>query len=251
MTQASGFVSRWNRYVTRTGLSEAVRKLVTMTVTTGNRIPIPIRALIMACLVCLLVTAASAQAPFRSSLDRPDRARAPLLTVGPTMGGAADWQPFRYGASVSILFHPDTAAHLISALYDWNTALVLQWEYRDIDRGRNLQTADAVLRHYFGDIARMNGGATLFAGFGGGIALINYPPAVATSGEGEEEDSAPLQTETGEDKYYSLMLEFGYERNLSGSVVLLWKMQWRNYVWGGRDYSNYTAHIQLGFPLPW
>jgi len=224
---------------------------MTMTVITGNRIPFMIRALIVVLLISVLVTAATAQAAYRSSLDRPDRARPPLLTVGPTVGGTSDWQPFRFGASASILFHPDTAAHLISALYDWNTALVLQWEYRDIDRGRNLEAADAVLRHYFGDVTRVSREATLFAGFGVGIALIDYPPATPVSGDGEEEISATLKSETGEDKYYSLMLEFGYERDLSRSMVLLWKMQWRNYVWGGRDYSNYTVHIQLGFPLPW
>jgi hypothetical protein len=251
LAQASGFEARWRRYVTKAGLAEAARKLVTMTVITGNRNRILIKGLIVICCVCALVTIASAQTAFRSALDRPDRTPPPLLTVGPTLGGTPDWQPFRYGASASILFHPESAAHLVSALYDWNTALVLQWEFRDIDRGRSLQAADAVLRYYFGDLTRANGGATLFAGLGGGIALINYPPAAPVSDDGEEDTGATAKSETGEDKYYSFTLEFGYERDLSASAVLLWKMQWRNYIWSGRDYSNYTVHVQLGFPLPW
>lgn len=197
----------------------------------------------------LLLSAPDAAAGERSALARPDHPRPPLLTVGPTIGGSPDWQLFRYGASGAILFRPDAAALLMPPLFYWDTGLVLQWEYRDVDRGRSLLAGDVVLRRYLADADGSSDSARLFVGLGGGVAQVRYPPPAPAASEDTEE--IVVSDDDGEDRYYALVGEFGYERDLGVAVVLLWKLQWRSYVWGGRDYSNYTIHMQVGIPLPW
>ena len=201
----------------------------------------------------LLLAAGGAGAGEYSALSRPDRPSPVLLTVGPAVGGAPDWQLFRFGVGGSLLFRPDAAARILTPLHAWNTGFVIQWEYRDVDRGRSLLAGDVLLRRYLVGDSAASGSYRLFVGGGAGVARVKYPPATtASSSEDDTEDTESDTTaDTGEDKYYALVLEIGYQRVLGDSAVLLWKLQWRNYVWGGRDYSNYTAHLRIGIPLPW
>ncbi len=188
------------------------------------------------------------------ALDRPDKPQSPLITLGPTVGGAPDWELLRCGFSGSILFRPAAAAGIFAPLYYWNTGLVLHGEYRDIAPDRNILTADLVLRRYLVRGHRRDRGSILFAGAGGGLALIGYPRAVssgAAAEEGEEEASAPPNYQRSEQRYYSFLAELGYEHDLTDSLVILWKAQWRSYIWSSRDYSNWSLHVQLGIPLPW
>ncbi|MBU0741929.1 hypothetical protein KKG45_03565 [bacterium] len=202
-----------------------------------------------------VLCAASVRAgPLYRSLDRPDKARPPLITLGPTLGGSPDWEMFRFGFSGSILFRPDAAAGIFAPLYYWNTGLVLHGEYRDIAPDRNILTADLVLRRYLVDGHRRSRGTALFAGAGGGLALVGYPVAVPAgdSAAGEAAaDAAPQRYQRGEQRYYTFLAELGYEQDMTDSIVLLWKAQWRGYIWGSRDYSNWSLHVQIGFPLPW
>jgi hypothetical protein len=215
-----------------------------------------VRALCAAAL--LLAAAATVAGAEHRSLDRPDRPQPPLLTCGPTVGGAPDWSTLRYGVSGSFLLRPDTAAGIFTPLFYWDTGLVVHGEYRDIAPDRNILTADLLLRRYVGGAPRRGGGAVLFVGAGGGLALVGFPVPVATDdGEGEGEDgtkqaeTAPPETRRAEERYFSFVAELGYERDLAAGVALIWKGQWRNYIWSSRDYSNWSFHVQLGIPFPW
>lgn len=222
---------------------------------TGRVVRRPCAATALLAVTLLLLTASTAAGALHHALDRPDRPAPPLLTFGPTVGGSPDWKPFRYGVSGSILFRPDSAASIFNPLYYWNTGLVLHGEYRDIAPDRNILTADVVLRRYLVDAARRGHGPVLFVGAGGGVALVGYPYTVVAEeveGEGDESESTtPPDVQRAEASYYSFLAELGYERDLPGGVVMVWKAQWRNYVWASRDFSNWTFHVQLGIPLPW
>jgi len=210
-------------------------------------------ATVLCAATCVLWAASACAGALYHALDRPDRAGPPLITLGPTFGGAPDWAKYRFGFSGAILLRPDAAANLCAPLYYWNTGLVIQGEYRDIAPDRNLLAADLVVRRYFVDGRRRGRSAVLFAGAGGGLALVAYPVTVASGdAEGEEEaEDAPAETRRGEQRYYSFLAELGYEREVAANVVLIWKAQWRSYIWSSRDYSNWSLHAQIGFPLPW
>jgi len=201
----------------------------------------------------LLLAASTAAAALHHALERPDRPAPPVITFGPTVGGSPDWSPFRYGVSGSILFRPDAAASIFNPLFYWNTGLVLHGEYRDIAPDRNILTFDVVLRRYLVDPSRRGRGAGRFAGAGGGVALAGYPYTVAADEDegGETETTTPPDVQRAEDSYYSFLAELGYERDLAGGLVVVWKAQWRSYIWSARDFSNWTVHVQFGVPLPW
>ena len=195
-------------------------------------------------LVCA-VDGASAAGILWSALDRPDRPDPVYISAGATVGGSPDWDAGTVGFNASILFRPSRAADFITALYHWNAGLVLDGEWRRLAERRDALTADLIVRKYLSN-AQVGGGAALFAGFGGGLALISYPVAVTSTA-----DPAATRSIRGEQRWWSTVVELGYESRPVESVVLTFKARWRSYVKRPYDYSSWTVHALVGVPIPW
>ena len=98
-----------------------------------------------------------------------------MLAVGASVGGTRDWAALRPGGTVTLIFGPASAAQFMPPLYDWNTSLVFQGEYRSVDVGRDLISIDTLLRRRLGPFRDPGPGASLFVGGGLGIGLASYP----------------------------------------------------------------------------
>jgi hypothetical protein len=205
-------------------------------------------------LVCA-VNRASAEGILWSALDRPDRPDPVYISAGATLGGSPDWDAGTVGFNASILFRPSRAADFITALYHWNTGLVIDGEWRRLAERRDALTADLIFRKYLSDVS-VGGGAALFAGFGGGLALVSFPVVVSSSTTAAEDGgdpAAPVETKysRGEQRWWSTVVELGYESRPSESVVVTVKARWRSYVKRPYDYSSWTVHALVGIPIPW
>lgn len=172
----------------------------------------------------------------RSLLDRPLERGAIFLVGTASVGGTKDYDSFQHGYGLTLLFRPLAAADFLGPLYDWNTALVLQAEYRPVASKRRLLAGDLILRRYWRDMRRQARGASFFVGFGAGGAEITFPTSGGASGS---------------DTWYSLIAELGYEHSPRDNWVFVVKGQWRNYQNNNRDYSGWSAHLGIGVPIPW
>jgi len=199
---------------------------------------------------------ASAEGIQWSALDRPDRPDPVYICAGPTLGGSPDWDSGTVGFNASILFRPSRAAEFSPALFHWNTGLVLDGEWRRLAVRRDALTADLILRRYLSDPRTTTGTSVLFAGVGGGLALVSFPVAVNAGNTVAEEGGEPAaSTEStwtrGEQRWWSVVMEFGYEIQPADSVVVTAKARWRNFVKRPYDYSSWTVHVLVGVPIPW
>jgi hypothetical protein len=184
----------------------------------------------------LFTPAAEAAGDPRSSLDRP-LGPGPIFILGSvSAGGASGYDDLRLGYGATLLFRPHAAADFFGPLFDWNTAMVLQADYRPVADRRRLLAADFILRRYLRDMRVETGGATLFAGLGVGGAEVTFPA-------GEHED--------GQETWFSYLAEFGYECTPIRGWLLCLKAQLRLYAHNDRDYSNWSTHIALGIPIFW
>jgi len=171
----------------------------------------------------------------RSSLDRPVQP-GPIYLLGSfSVGGAVDYDAFRTGYGLTILFRPNAAADFLRLLYDWNTSILLQASYRTVNDGRRLLAADFIVRHYLCDMRGHGPGAAPFVGLGFGGAEITYPSGGSTA--------------CG--KWFTYTAEAGYEYSPGEKLVFALKGQWRRYSHDGLDYSGWSAHFGVGIPLPW
>ena len=183
----------------------------------------------------------------RSALDRPDRPDPTLIAVGPTLGASFSHEhALSWGFAGSILFRPAAASEFLGPLYDWNTGLILEGEWRRLAPKRDLLTADVVLRRYAVDMRDGVIGTSLFVGAGGGLALIGYPVTTAAA----DATSSPRVTR-GENLLGSLLFEVGYEHRPATNLVLISKVQWRNAIEKPFDYSHWSIHALVGIPVPW
>ncbi len=205
--------------------------------------------IVAACLVTagmLLACAASARADgvVRSSLDRPDAAPPPFLTLGPSLGDTRSDGGLRPGVSGGLVLSPAAGAEIFPPLYDWNLGLILHGEYRSVARGRDLVAAGLVARRYFRDLRQEAPARAAFVGLGLDIAQISYPGAAAA-------DSAATATAAGELRNYSGVLEGGWELRPSPRTLIVALVRWRRFVDADFDYSGWSCHLQAGFPVPW
>jgi hypothetical protein len=183
----------------------------------------------------LLPGAARAGSLPRSGIGRP-LGQGPIFLLGTlSVGGTVDYDSFRQGYGATLIFRPLAAADFLGMLYDWNTALVLQGEYRSVDPDRRLLAADFLLRFYAEDMRREARGASPFAGLGIGGTEISYP------------DAGVQRSET----WFSLLMEAGYEVSPAEDWVLCLKAQWRRYRHDDLDYSGWSTQLGVGIPVPW
>ncbi len=207
-----------------------------------------IRMMILAgLLLSTMGRSAYAGGVLRSALDRPDRPSPPLIAIGPTLGSSvAHDHALSWGFAGSILFQPAAASEFLGPLWDWNTGMILEGEWRRLDSGRDLLTADMVLRRYAVNMRDGTTGTSLFVGAGGGLAMIGYPITVAAA-----DSNSVAQTKPGHNMLGSLIFEMGYEYRPQPTMVLIAKAQWRNAIEKPYDYSHWTFHTLVGFPIPW
>ena len=193
---------------------------------------------------------ADASGVLRPALDRPDRVDPVFISLGPTLGGSPDWGSGTIGFNASILFRPSRAAEFSPTLYHWNTGLLLDMEWRPLAQGRDAKTADVVFRKYLVDQGRIDHGAVLFAGFGGGRSLVSYPAAVVAESEDGSTPAAPTWIKA-EQRWWSAIMEIGYEAEPAHHVIVTIKGRWRSYIQRPLDYSSWTLHVLVGIPIPW
>lgn len=178
---------------------------------------------------------ATEQSDFPSTLDRPD-GRGPIFLMGSfSVGGTKNYDDMAPGFGLTILFRPQAAANFLNFLYRWNSAMVLQADYRRVASDRRLLAADFIVRRYLADMKEDVLGTSYFVGFGLGGAEVTFPVGDSSSSE----------------IWYSYLIEVGSEKSPSENVVFVLKAQWRQYDHQGRDYSGWSVHFGFGIPLPW
>jgi len=178
---------------------------------------------------------AAEQSDFPSALDRPD-GRGPIFLLGSiSVGGTKNYEAMAPGFGVTILFRPQAAANFLNFLYRWNSAMVLQADYRRVASDRRLLAADFIIRRYLADMKEDVVGTSYFVGLGLGGAEVTFPVGNSSSSE----------------IWYSYLVEIGSEKSPSEGLVFLLKGQWRQYNHAGRDYSGWSIHFGVGITLPW
>ena len=139
------------------------------------------------------------------------------------------------GHSISVVLRPHRAADFNHALYAANTALVLQVDKQG-DEAASLISADIIMRRYVRDMRPREAGRSVFLGLGAGISRAAWSTLAERPG--------------GSAENFSFLLETGLEWNLSRTLVLLGKGQYRLFDRGGHDHSGWSAHVGAGMPLP-
>lgn len=200
----------------------------------------------------LVPPAGAAPAP-RSVLNRPDRPE-PAYVVGHVgVGGTLDYDFCRPSYGVSLLFRPAAAAQFVGALYDWNTALVLQGERRDVSVDRRIFSVGLLLRRYVRDMRGDGPRASPFLGVGLAGAQITYPVAAgagvadSTAGSAAGDDAG----QPGKLTAFSPLAEVGFETSPTPGSVFQAKAQWQAWRRGERDYSGWVVLVGAGIPVPW
>lgn len=172
----------------------------------------------------------------RSALRRPDTAGAVFVAGHLSAGGAFDHDFLRAGGGASLIFRPNAAADLFSPLYDWNTALVLQGDWRSISRDRRLFGLAMLLRRYVRDRRLEVVGASPFLGFGLGGAEGTFPSA----------DPAAAGVRS-----WLWLAEAGWESNPDAASLFFARLQWHLWRRGALDYSGWSLQFGAGVPIPW
>lgn len=192
--------------------------------------------------------AGAAPAP-RSVLNRPDRPE-PAYVVGHVgVGGTLDYDFCRPSYGVSLLFRPAAAAQFVGALYDWNTALVLQGERRDVSVDRRIFSVGVLLRRYVRDMRGDGSRASPFLGVGLAGAQITYPVAAAAAGA--DTTAGADAEQPGKLTAFSPLAEVGFETSPAPGCVFQAKAQWQAWRRGERDYSGWAVLVGAGIPVPW
>ncbi len=169
------------------------------------------------------------------NIDRP-LGRGPIFLLGSmSLGGTKDYESFAPGYGLSIVFRPPAASDFWRFLYRWNTAMVLQADYRRVSADRRLLAADLILRRYFSDMKKQTVGTSYFLGLGLGAAEITFP----------------IGNNSSSDISYTYLVEFGSEKSPSENWVFVLKGQYRYYSHGEWDYSGWSVHFGVGISLPW
>jgi hypothetical protein len=171
----------------------------------------------------------------RSGIGRPFE-RGPIFLLGTaSAGGTLEHSMLAPGYGASLLFRPLPASDLLGFLYDWNTGIVMQVDYRRVGSERHLLAADFILRRYVRNMRRDAWAASPFAGIGAGAAKITFPSG------GMSDDLT----------WWTWVVEGGYELSPAEGKVVVLKAQWRLFRHGGEDYSGWEVQLGAGLPVPW
>ena len=166
------------------------------------------------------------------TLDRPDAPGAIFVVAHASLGGTVGYDVPRPGGGISLLFRPRAASELLAPLYDWNTGLVVQGDWRSVSRDRRLLSLGLVLRRYLDDRRAAVAGASPFIGAGLGVAQGNSP------------DLAPVRS-------WLWLAEAGWETSPSPATVLFLRIELHAWRGGGLDYSGWSLQLGAGVPVPW
>jgi len=170
-----------------------------------------------------------------SHIDRPPERGPVFVAAFGSVGGTIEHDPLCWGGGVNFIFRPLAAADFVNFLYRWNTAMVLQAEYRSVGVDRDLLSADFILRRYEDDMRPARGGGSSFWGLG-----VGATQATNTSGS---TSTAP--------RGFSGLLEVGHEWNNEHGVLLFANFQFRFFNHGGLDYTGWSVHCGAGMPVSW
>ncbi len=189
-----------------------------------------------ALLLGVAAAAAGASPEPRSALRRPDTPGAVFVAGHLSVGGTLDQDFLRPGGGASLIFRPNAAADLFSPLYDWNTALVLQGDWRSISRDRRLFGIAMLLRRYVRDRRLEVAGSSPFFGIGLGGAEGTIPSA----------DPAAAGVRS-----WIWLGEVGWESSPDASSLFFSRFQWHIWQRGDLDYSGWSLQLGAGVPIPW
>lgn len=193
--------------------------------------------LLVAAVLCATVAGPAAATPEpRSALRRPDTPGAVFVAGHLSVGGTLDHDFLRAGGGASLIFRPNAAADLFSPLYDWNTALVLQGDWRSISRDRRLFGLAMLLRRYVRDRRVAVVGASPFLGVGLGGAEGTFPSA----------DPAAAAVRS-----WLWLAEAGWESSPNATSLFFARIQWHLWRRGALDYSGWSLQFGAGVPIPW
>ncbi|MHB8080420.1 MAG: hypothetical protein ACYDIE_14350 [Candidatus Krumholzibacteriia bacterium] len=192
-------------------------------------------------LCCALLCAAmagpaGARPEPRSALRRPDTPGAVFVAGHLSVGGTLEHDFLRAGGGASLIFRPNAAADLFSPLYDWNTALVLQGDWRSISRDRRLFGLAMLLRRYVRDRRVEVVGSSPFLGIGLGGGEGTFPAA----------DPAAAGVRS-----WLWLAEAGWETSPNATSLFFARIQWHIWQRGPLDYTGWSLQFGAGVPIPW
>ncbi len=172
-------------------------------------------------------------APPFSRLERPDGPGAVFLFGTAAAAAPQDAASLHLGWSVGLLLRPLAAGDLLEPLFELNTGLVMRAQGQGAGGGRELTSADLVLRRYLADRRRSVVGAAPFVGAGMGIARGEWP-----AGGGSVRR-----------RWWSPVVEAGLEVAPAPDLVLMVLAQYRRFDHFGQDLSGWALHCGAGVPL--
>jgi len=151
------------------------------------------------------------------------------------LGGAFQYDQGNTRYGLEFIIRPGGAVKYFDFLYRRNIGVVLQADYLNVDDTRRILSGDFILRKYYSDMRYPQGKSSLFVGLGlGGSEILLAPP------EG-----------SGVDKYWSVVVEGGYEWLFQQKFLVYAKGQYRNYNYHEFNYSNWSVMFGAGIPTPW
>ncbi|MCB1183817.1 hypothetical protein KDM41_10315 [bacterium] len=159
-----------------------------------------------------------------------------FLTGHLAFGGASPFGHGYAGYGASLIFRPGSSANFFNFLYDWRSAMVLRLDYQKLDRqaGRAF-SGDLILRRYLSDRGDHRAEVLPFAGLGFGATDVQVPPS----------DGG------GNSRYWSWLVEVGQEWYFLHDYVLVARLQYRHFGYGGISMDAWAVSGAIGIPVPW
>lgn len=196
--------------------------------------------LILSLLATLCVAGPAGAYDPDSRIERPFGKGCSYVMVTAGGGSLNDGDQARTGYTVAAVMRPHRAADFFPQFFAWNNALVLQVN-KEGGGPASLLSADAVVRHYLGQMRGNDDGRALFVGLGTGLSEAKWAREVTEPG---------VDPGHGTETAFSFLIEFGLEWNLDPALVLVGKGQYRLYNRGGHDLSGWSLQAGAGLPLP-
>jgi hypothetical protein len=162
-------------------------------------------------------------------------AEPPYICVHGAFGASFSGAQGQPGYGGSFVFLPPAASGFLDLLYDWNTGVVLQYDWLGLAGSGHVRSCDLVFRHYFSGRQRGRAQVQPFAGAGLGVSSVT----VSTG------DLANLPND------WSWVLEGGQEWRTVRGRLLFVKAQVRLLNVDGHDFSRWSLLAGIGLPFPW